>query len=91
VTQNALTQAKHAKKACFMVALECIYKKIKEEVAQVAKDFDMKEDAVLKKLQYDLWWSSKKCRVNLWNAIVHACSVIEKSIMTDLEVRGYHN
>jgi hypothetical protein len=74
-----------------MAALECIYEKIKEEVAQVAKDFDMKEDVVLKKLQYDSQWSSKKCRVNLWNAIVHAHSVIEKSIMTYLEVRGHYN
>jgi hypothetical protein len=90
-TRNALTQAKHAKKARFMAALECIYEKIKEEVAQVAKDFDMKEDTVLKKLQYDSWWSSKKRRVNLWNAIVHTCSVIEKSITTYLEVRGHYN
>jgi hypothetical protein len=59
--------------------LERVHEKVEIEVAKIAKESYMKDDVVLSKLQHDSRWSSKKRGVNLWNAVIHVHSIIEKN------------
>jgi hypothetical protein len=75
-TRQAVTDKRREKAARFQVALEKIREKIDTEISEVASRFDMKVEDVSCKLQHDTRWASKKRAPNIWNAVVHAQSVL---------------
>jgi hypothetical protein len=52
-THDAIAAAMKLKMTWFQAVLERVYEKVEIEVAEIAKEFDMKDDVVLSKLQHD--------------------------------------
>ena len=75
-TRQAVTERRREKAARFNAALETIHEKIDSEVAEVASSFDIDVEEVLRKLYHDTRWANKKRAPNIWNAVVHAQSVL---------------
>lgn len=75
-TRQAVTERRREKAARFNAALETIREKIDSEVAEVASSFDMDVEEVSRKLYHDTRWANKKRAPNIWNAVVHARSVL---------------
>jgi len=81
-TRDAITRAMRLRAERLKVALEKTYEKIEHDVADIATEFDMKEEAVMSKLQHDSRWGANKRSANLWNAVVHARSIVGKNSKT---------
>jgi hypothetical protein len=88
-THDAIAAAMKLKMTRFQAALERVHEKVEIEVAETAKEFDMKDDVVLSKLQHDSRWSSKKHGVNLWNTVIYVRSIIEKNSKICSHITAY--
>ena len=75
-TRQAVTDQRREKAERFKAALEQIREKMDTEIAEVASNFDMKVEDVSRRLQHDTRWVGKKRAPNIWNAVVHARSVL---------------
>ena len=75
-TRQAVTDKRRETAARFKAALEKIREMIDTEISEVASSFNMKVEDVSRKLQHDTRWASKKRAPSIWNAVVHAQSVL---------------